>query len=180
MAAEPVHIAYIAFGSSCGNREAYIAKALRLLEAVKGITITNVSPVYESTPLGNAATGNFLNGCLRAETLLTPEQLLIQLKQVEAATGRTARKRWADREIDLDIVFYDELVLHSEQLTVPHPEAHLRDFVLLPLADLAPEYLHPVLKKSVRELLHDNPAGLVTGKVTARLGAAPNTNLFTG
>jgi len=142
---------YISFGSNMGNRRKYIEKALSLLEK-EGIHIEAISPIFETEPYGKRDQPFFLNGVLVAKTQIPPLQLLKILKKVEKITGRKNRERWGEREIDLDILFYDNLILETEEISIPHRDLHNRLFVLEPLMQLAPDMVHPVLKKTIKEL----------------------------
>jgi len=112
-----------------------------------------VSPVYETAPWGYTEQPAFLNQVIQAETDLAPLNLLEYLKSRETALGRKPTFRYGPRVIDLDILFYDNLIMSTPELTIPHPNMHERAFVLLPLADLAPDLRHPTLGKPVKELL---------------------------
>lgn len=145
----------IALGSNLGDRISVIQKALELLAAK--VTVSTIAPFYESRPVGFSAQGNFINTALIGVTELSPQELLRFIKNIETSLGRVERFQNGPREIDLDIIFYDDLTFEELELTIPHPRAHERDFVLAPLADIRPAFTHPVLKKSVAELLHALP-----------------------
>lgn len=115
--------------------------------------VTKVSPVYETEPVGRENQGWFLNLVLQVETFLEPFALLERLSSIEDQMGRKREKRWDSRNIDLDILLYDNRMVDSERLTIPHPRMHERRFVLVPLAQIAPKLLHPRLKKNIKELL---------------------------
>lgn len=114
--------------------------------------ILQTSSLYETEPWGKTDQPNFLNICMSIEISLSPPQLLKKLKETETTLGRTKTAKWAEREIDIDILFYDSLVTSDQDLTLPHPRIEERAFVLVPLAEIAPEFVHPVLRKSIREL----------------------------
>ena len=144
---------YIGFGSNIGDRLAYIQNAIHALSETEGITLQKVSSVYETDPVGYETQAQFLNGVVSIQTNLPPLTLLGTLKDIEASVGRQHRIRWGPREIDLDILIYGDLCLRTEKLVIPHPEMHLRGFVLAPLAEIAPALVHPVLKESIQALL---------------------------
>ncbi len=146
---------YLALGSNVGNKAANLKKAVKLLS--KKIKVVNLSLVYETRPVGYEKQDNFLNMALVGSTKLSPNALLLFVKGAEKKTGRIYRFRWGPREIDIDILFYDQLVSHDKKLEIPHKRLHKRDFVLKPLMDLNPELLHPVYKKTVRELYYKIP-----------------------
>lgn len=142
---------WLGLGTNMGQREENLERALLALPAIG--TITAVSPVYETKPWGVMEQPNFLNLCAAAITNLAPRPLLTTLKIIERELGREPGLQWGPRLIDLDILFYDDLVYHDDHLTIPHPLLTERAFVLVPLADIAPTLIHPVTSQSVAELL---------------------------
>ena len=147
-------LAYIGFGSNIGNRLVHIQNAIQTLSKTEGITLQKISSVYKTDPVGYEAQAEFLNGVATIQTSLSPLSLLHILKDIETEVGRQHRIRWGPREIDLDILIYGDLCLQTEKLVIPHPEMHLRRFVLVPLAEIAPDLVHPVFQESIQTLLN--------------------------
>lgn len=140
--------AYIAFGSNLGDREDLIMKAIDQLKKNSNIRVKKVSSIIRTKPYGNAAKEEFLNGVLEAETLFEPEELLDVLQRLEQEAGRVREIRWGDRTLDLDILLYEDRIVGTERLMIPHADMENRDFVLTPLAEIAPYAIHPISGKS--------------------------------
>ena len=149
-----MYAAYIGFGSNIGDRLAHIQNAIHALSKTDGITLQKISSLYKTDPVGYEEQAQFLNGVAVIQTSLPPLSLLHTLKDIETAIGRKHRMRWGPREIDLDILIYGDLCVQTEELVVPHPEMHLRGFVLVPLAELAPDLVHPIFQVSIQTLLN--------------------------
>ena len=150
---------FIGVGSNEGDRLAHISNAITGLGAVDGVHVVQMAPIIETEPMGGPPQGLYLNTAVELDTVLVPRELLSALKMIEQQLGRTpASERWGPRPIDLDILLYDEVVLNEPALTIPHPRMHQRCFVLEPLAQLAPEVVHPTLRLTVSELLAQLPA----------------------
>lgn len=145
------HTVYLSLGTNLGRRAANLRAALASL--APQIRVRRTSPVYETEPWGYTDQPAFLNQVVEAETSLSPEDLLDHLKQIETALGREPTFRYGPRLIDLDVIFYDDRVIEEDNLNIPHPRLAERAFVLVPLADLAPDLIHPLLQRPVRELL---------------------------
>ncbi|MEW6543887.1 MAG: 2-amino-4-hydroxy-6-hydroxymethyldihydropteridine diphosphokinase [Nitrospirota bacterium] len=149
-------IVYIAFGSNVGDRLDFCDRAVTLLGLLPASQVTGVSSLYETEPVDDGArpgSGWFLNGVVRLETEIPPHRLLDVCREVEKALGRDLEHRAGPRTLDLDLLFYGDRVLHEAGLVVPHPRLHLRRFVLAPLAELAPDLIHPVLHRTIKDLL---------------------------
>ncbi len=144
------HTVYLALGSNLGDRLANLKQAIAAL--TPQMEVKAKSSVYETPPWGYADQPKFLNQVLKVKTYLDPEPLLKHLKRLEVALGRKETFPNGPRLIDMDILFYDDLVLNGASLVIPHPRLHERGFVLLPLMDINPDLVHPVNKKSVREM----------------------------
>lgn len=144
-------IVYIGIGSNMGDRRANCMNAVKLMNE-SGIVVTKESSLYETKPWGMQEQPLFINMAVIAETDLSPESVLAALKCIEKKMGRQEAELWGPRCIDLDILFYDERTISEKDLCIPHPLLQQREFVLLPLSEIAPDKLHPVLKKTVRQL----------------------------
>lgn len=152
------HCAYIALGANLGDRKASIESALNTLRAHPAIDVQAVSSLIETKPVGGpAGQPDYLNGAAKLKTTHSPGELLSVLMEIETALGRERQTeaRNLPRTIDLDLLFYDDVVMAKNELILPHPRLHERDFVLIPLLEIAPDAVHPVLLKSVEELWCD-------------------------
>jgi 2-amino-4-hydroxy-6-hydroxymethyldihydropteridine diphosphokinase len=153
------HTVYLALGTNLGDRAANLKQAIASL--TPQLEVKAKSGIYETPPWGFEDQPKFLNQVLKAKTYLDPEPLLKHLKRLEVALGRKESFPNGPRLIDIDILFYDDLVLNKPSLVIPHPRLHERAFVLLPLMEIAPELRHPVTQKSVREMAEQsNTAGI--------------------
>jgi len=154
--------AFICAGSNIGDRVGYIQQAHSLLNDTHDICVIESSSLYETEPVGCEHQEWFINAVLRIETGLSPEELLAQCLRIEKQLGRTRdNKNFKNmpRTLDLDILFYDNMVIQDENLKLPHPELHKRAFALVPMLELDAEYVHPVLEKTIIEMheILDNP-----------------------
>lgn len=146
-------IVYICIGSNVGNRIVFLKKAISEIKNLNGIVLRNLSSVYETEPWGYKEQGYFLNQVIEIETKKKPAALLKKLKETEKKLGRSEGKKWQEREIDIDILFYGDYIIKKRGLEIPHPEIQNRKFVLIPLNEIAPAYIHPVLGNSMSEIL---------------------------
>lgn len=163
------HIAFIGIGSNVGNRIENIRKAVSSISENKEVELISASSVYESLPFGNHNQKNFFNAVIKLKTSLTHYELFDFLKKIELKLGRISREHWGPREIDLDILLFDDLILSDDVLTLPHKGMHLRDFVLLPLAEIDKSVVHPVLKISVNELLNQVQDRTIISKIDEKI-----------
>ncbi len=163
---------FLLLGSNQGNRLQLLSQAVELLQC-HDIDIVIKSSVYESGPWGFSAGQHFLNQVLQIKTALPPQELLQKTQAVEEKLGRlrTASLGYTSRTMDVDILFYGNEIISTPALTVPHPRLHLRRFTLMPLAEIAPGFVHPVLKKTMRELLEE--CGDESSVVIARTNSLP-------
>jgi 2-amino-4-hydroxy-6-hydroxymethyldihydropteridine diphosphokinase len=150
---------YLGLGTNLGDRKQNLTQALELLS--QHMVIENVSSVYETEPVGFEEQPLFLNAVCRVTTQLKPEQLLRLAKKIEAELGRKPGPPNAPRPLDIDILLYGKQVISTQDLTVPHPRLAERAFVLVPLAEIAPDFIHSVSKKTVMQMLHE--LGAITG-----------------
>ena len=143
---------YIALGSNLGDKEANLRQALKML-LVKGLQIRSVSSFFKTEPYGVTDQPEFINAVACVKTDLAPEKLLKLLLDTELEMGRVRLRHWGERNIDLDLLLYDDLIYYSEKLVLPHPDMQNRLFVLQPLSEIAADKIHPVYKKSIQNLL---------------------------
>lgn len=148
------HTAYIALGSNLGDKEANLRRALELLQQ-RGVEIVKTSTFISTKPYGVTDQPTFLNGVCEVRTSLAPLALLHTLLGIEQEMGRVRLRHWGERNIDLDLLLYEDVVMDTEELKLPHPDMQNRDFVLMPLAEIAPALVHPVLRKTIKELESD-------------------------
>jgi 2-amino-4-hydroxy-6-hydroxymethyldihydropteridine diphosphokinase len=143
---------FIGIGSNLGDREANLFSAVDALRRMDVLAVTRCSSIYESAPIGPSQP-RFLNAVIELECDLDPERLLALLKQLETDLGRQRRKRWGPREIDLDILLWDDRVVAEPRLQIPHLELHKRRFVVEPLCELAPDLRHPITGELIKNML---------------------------
>ena len=153
------HIAYIGVGSNLGDPVENCLRAMETMDGSADIRVTARSSLYKTEPVGFTDQEWFVNAAVEVRTALDPQDLLQTLQKIEKQMGRVAGKKWGPRIIDLDILFFDDLILESQALHLPHPHAGERRFVLVPLSEIARGLIHPGLNKTVFELLAQLPEG---------------------
>lgn len=147
------HTAYVALGSNMGDRKAYLDQAVDALRKHPDCRVSKVSEYLVTAPYGGVEQEDFLNGALELHTLLSPEELLELLHAIEQEAHRERLIRWGPRTLDLDILLYDNQVIDTPDLHIPHTEMHLRDFVLIPMTQIAPWVRHPLTGQTIEQML---------------------------
>ncbi len=149
------HTAYIALGSNIGDREEQLMSALEDMDADVDVVVEDASSFIETEPYGPVEQDMFLNSVAKIRTLLDPFELLAFLHEIEEEHGRERVIKWGPRTLDLDILFYDDLVMGNEELVIPHIDIANRDFVLMPMNEIAPGFVHPVYRKTMRQMTEE-------------------------
>lgn len=147
------HTAYVALGSNMGDKNKYLHDAIEGLKALKDTEVLRVSDFIITEPYGGIEQDSFLNGVAEIRTLMTPRELLDEMHKLEAAADRKRTIHWGPRTLDLDIIFYDKWIYEDDALIIPHVDMENRDFVLKPMVQLNPNFRHPILQKTMRQLL---------------------------
>ena len=154
-------IVYLSLGSNLGDRLGYLQQATSLLNAVPEINVVSTSSFYETEPWHMESENWVVNAVIQAVTSLSPEKLLEECQRIETLLGRKRepQTKYSDRTIDIDIIFYDNMVLNTEKLTIPHKLFHKRAFMMVPMLEIAQDFVHPLFKKTIMELYEelDNP-----------------------
>ena len=145
---------YIQLGSNIGERESFITKSMHKVEADIGKIIT-ASSIFETTAWGNENQNNFLNSVIEIKTPFDAFTILQKSQEIENNLGRERSDKWGERTIDIDILFYNNKIINTKELTIPHPLIQKRKFVLVPLSEIAPSYKHPILRKNISTLLSE-------------------------
>ena len=150
-------LVYLSLGSNKGDRIGYVQQATSLLNGFDSINVIQSSSLYETEPWGVNSENWFVNAVIQISTSLSPQSLLIQCQKIESMLGRNRdiEGYYGDRNIDIDILFYDDDVINDKNLSIPHPHFHERAFTLIPMLELAPNFVHPISKKSVSDLYED-------------------------
>ena len=148
-------LVYLSIGSNKGDKVNYIHQATSLIANSENIKLVRASTLYESEPWGEKNQNWFVNAALEVKTTLSAQDFLKKMQEIETKLGRTRNEntpKWSEREIDIDIIFWGNEIINDENLKVPHPYAHKRAFVLVPLLELIPDYIHPVIKKNLLDI----------------------------
>jgi 2-amino-4-hydroxy-6-hydroxymethyldihydropteridine diphosphokinase len=149
------HIAYIGIGSNLGDKLNHCEKAISEISRIDRHKLLAKSSLFKTQPIGHASQDWFVNGVIKIETDLEPPELFRTLKTIESRLGRTKTFRWGPRTIDLDLLFFDDIEIHTEELQIPHPQIQNRQFVLVPLAEIDRHLIHPIFKRTIQELLNN-------------------------
>lgn len=149
------HTAYIALGSNMGESRTIIEEAVKKLDNIPQNRVVKQSSLIVTKPYGGVEQDDFLNGCLELDTLLNPEELLDVMQEIEAQAGRERLIHWGPRTLDLDVIFYDDEIIRTKRLIVPHADMKNRLFVLEPMNEIAPFFVHPIYKKTIADMLED-------------------------
>ena len=161
----PHTIAYIGIGSNLGTPGKNCIEAIEKISNTKDIKIISRSSFYQTEPIGGVRQSWFVNSVIKIETDLSPENLLSVLLSLELAMGRISKEKWGPRLIDLDLLFYGNLVLDNKNLTLPHPEIQNRKFTLIPMSEIAENLIHPTLKKTIKTLLQESSDVTIVKKI---------------
>ncbi|MBN2468631.1 MAG: 2-amino-4-hydroxy-6-hydroxymethyldihydropteridine diphosphokinase [Deltaproteobacteria bacterium] len=151
------HALFLGLGSNQGNKIQNCERAIIEILKRDSHQLVSRSSWYQTQPWGKENQAWFINGVVQIMTVLPPEEVLEECKRIEFRLGRTDPGHWQPRMIDIDILFYDDLVIQTPDCEIPHPRIHLRNFVLVPLAEIAPQFFHPVFNKSIEGLLKESP-----------------------
>lgn len=146
------HRVYLSLGSNIGNKRKNLMEAIRKIGELENTEVVKSSTILETEPFGYLEQDNFLNTCLEVKTLMTAQEFLKEILQIELDMGRVREIKWGPRIIDIDILFYDKEIIEEDNLAVPHPWICEREFVLDPLSEIAPNYIHPLEKKTITML----------------------------
>ena len=161
-----IHTAYIGIGSNLGTSGENCVEAIEKISTNDHIKIISKSSFYKTAPIGDIEQDWFINSVIRVDTKLNPKELLLTLLNIEFEMGRIRKEKWGPRLIDLDLLFYDNLILNQEGITLPHPEMQKRNFVLVPLNEISENLTHPILKKTVKTLLQESSDDTEVKKLT--------------
>jgi len=166
----------IALGSNLGDSQVILESAIRSLEQTPGITVQARSSWYKTAPVGGPSQPDYLNGCALLEVQLSPQKLLETLLGIEQDFGRVRQERWGARTLDLDVLLFDDLILETPDLQIPHPRMTQRAFVLVPLAEIAPDWVEPVSGVRISQLVQRLDCSEVTLSIDSEASATKLSN----
>ena len=149
------HDVYLSLGSNIGDKKEHLDNAVKMLESNKGIKVCEVSDYLVTTPVGYLEQDNFLNSAVHIKTIYSPITLLDITQEIENAEMRVREIHWGPRTLDIDIILYEDYIINTERLIIPHPESELREFVLKPLSSIAPRLVHPILNKTISDIYNE-------------------------
>ena len=149
------HRVFLSIGSNLGDREGYLDMAIEEIDRDASVEIKKISSIIETEPYGPVEQPNFLNGVIELETYLDPDEFLSVICDIENEAGRERIIHWGPRTLDIDIIMFDDMIINTDSLIIPHPEMQNREFVLKPMAEIAPHIIHPVFRKSVAQLYEE-------------------------
>ena len=159
-----VNDVYLGLGSNVGDRIGFIRQAVNKIKSDNKNFVEVYSSIYESKPYGIHNQENFLNAVIKVKTEYSLKQFFNYIKQIETNLGRKPTGKWEPREIDIDILFFNDMIYSANFLTVPHPEIIYRDFVTIPLLEVDPDFVHPVFKEKIRDLIDQNRERFILGR----------------
>jgi 2-amino-4-hydroxy-6-hydroxymethyldihydropteridine diphosphokinase len=171
---QKLNIAFIGIGSNEGDKVSNIKSSIDLISELTHCKIEKVSSLYETIPFGDIEQNNFINAVIKISTALNPHVLFNELKSLEKKLGRVTREEWGPREIDLDILFFNDLIFSDEIITLPHKGIIYRDFVLIPLIEIEPELIHPVFNKKIIEFVSEIKIKNIINKLSEPLFTEEN------
>lgn len=169
MLKKKINTVYLGLGSNVGDKLSNLQSAVDLINQVPDCLVEILSSVYETKPFGNSEQENFLNTVIKISTGLDQFSLFAELKEIEKKLGRKFRSKWGPREIDIDILFFNDLVFSSEIITLPHKGIISRDFVMIPLLEIAPELVHPEHNKKLSEFIVNLESRYILRKTSYKL-----------
>ncbi len=151
-----MHTVLLGLGSNIGDRQLYINSAIQKISGIDGVTFVTSSAVYETEPWGVTDQELYLNCAVKIETEIDPALFFNKIKKIEAELGRESTEKWSARKIDIDILFYDSIIYEDDKITIPHARIAERNFVLIPLNEIDPDFIHPVFEKPIKDLLQES------------------------
>ncbi len=163
------NIVFLGIGSNEGNRTLNFKSAIDLINKITDCKIEKISSIYETLPFGDIKQNNFLNAAIKISTRLNPQELFVELKKIEQKLGRIIRDKWGPREIDLDILLFNDLIFSDEIITLPHKGIIYRDFVMIPLTEIEPDLIHPVFNRKIADIILDLKTKNIINKLSEPL-----------